>query len=506
MTQNPLRWALAPKVLLSAVSLVAMSSHVVAMPLSPRLSKGLADAPIVWGAEISATAKAPRLMPGSIEENPPAQGKVASNGSTAGVSQADESLGNSPTQSPSTGQTTSEEAYPAPLSFAGELVPLHDRSFRTRYARQIAQAYRNNANAQRLYARAEQWLPRFRAVFAEYGIPADFVYLSVVESGLTNASARSGAAGFWQLMPGTARAYGLSRQGRMDPMAACRATARYLKACYNELGSWTLVAAAYNVGSGSLRNAMKRQGTRDYYQLRLNGQTEEFLPRLVAYKQIFERPEAFGLKGSGKRVPLADLMPRAPKSKAKKGTKVTKATNATFAVNPKVKKGTSFGLAQVRLTREMVNSAAELKALEDSLKLSHELFDLLNPNLTTLMTLEGQEKGEIELNYLLIPEDATLEMAEDYVRFTLGLTDDPLRAERRNDELTEDEATLHGTTKHAIAPYVAPEDAAQTEEERQNTNRQKRALAWAKLLTAGILNDRTQEFSTVPSFKALPTA
>jgi len=475
MTQNPLRWALAPKALLSAVSLVALSSHVVAMPLSPRLSKGLADAPIVWGAEISATAKAPRLMPGSIEENPPVPG--------TGVSQADESLDNS---SASSEATPSAQAN-APLSFAGEAVPLHDRSFRTRYARQIAQAYRNNANAQRLYARAEQWLPRFRAVFAEYGIPADFVYLSVVESGLTNASARSGAAGFWQLMPGTARAYGLSRQGRMDPMASCRATARYLKACYKELGSWTLVAAAYNIGTGKLHSAMRQQGTRDYYQLRLNGQTEEFLPRLVAYKQIFERPEAFGLKGSGKRVPLADLMPRAPLAKASKGAKVK---NAGFTVRPNVKKGKSFGLAQVRLTRDMVNTEAEIQALEDSLKLSHELFDLLNPNLTTLMTLDGEEKGEIELNYLLIPEDATLEMAEDYVRFTLGLTDDPLRAERRDDQLTEEEATLYGTTKHAITSYVAPENEAQTEEERRNTKRQQRALAWAKLLCAATLNEQ----------------
>ncbi|UFH52294.1 lytic transglycosylase domain-containing protein [Spirosoma sp. KNUC1025] len=98
--------------------------------------------------------------------------------------------------------------------------------------------------------------------------------MPLAESGLkAKAVSRAGAAGYWQLMPGTARNLGLKVSGRIDErfnvLKATDAACRYLRALYTQLGSWSLVAAAYNAGPGYMKNQLQRQAHRDYYRMSL---------------------------------------------------------------------------------------------------------------------------------------------------------------------------------------------------------------------------------------------
>ncbi|MEO1450696.1 MAG: lytic transglycosylase domain-containing protein, partial [Bacteroidota bacterium] len=131
------------------------------------------------------------------------------------------------------------------------------------------------------------------------GIPEDFFYMAVAESNLANASSPVGAQGFWQFMKPTARHYGLEISETVDerfhPTKATYAAVRYLKDLYREFGDWTLVAAAYNMGSPRLHRAIKAQGTDDYFALKLNRETSRYIYRILSFKSLLEEPWRYGI-------------------------------------------------------------------------------------------------------------------------------------------------------------------------------------------------------------------
>ncbi|WP_332369575.1 lytic transglycosylase domain-containing protein [Spirosoma telluris] len=108
---------------------------------------------------------------------------------------------------------------------------------------------------------------------------------------------RAGAAGYWQLMPGTARDLGLKVGKRIDErfnvQKATDAACRYLRSLYTQLGSWSLVAAAYNAGPGLLKNQLKRHDHRDYYRMSLPRETRYYLYRVLLYKEVLSRPDDY---------------------------------------------------------------------------------------------------------------------------------------------------------------------------------------------------------------------
>ncbi len=149
------------------------------------------------------------------------------------------------------------------------------------------------------HQKAEKFLPQIDAILKEYDIPEDFRYIPLVESGLSPAiTSHKGAGGYWQFMPATARLYGLKVNGsvdeRRDLVKSTHAAARYLKDLYKEFGDWTLVAAAYNVGGGSLRSSIRRQKTDSYFQLSLNRETGSYVYKLISMKEIIEFPGKYG--------------------------------------------------------------------------------------------------------------------------------------------------------------------------------------------------------------------
>jgi membrane-bound lytic murein transglycosylase D len=160
----------------------------------------------------------------------------------------------------------------------------------------------------------ERWLKRsgrymelFREVLHKEGLPPDLVHLVFVESGFNlNARSVSAAVGPWQLLRGTARMFGLSVNQwvdeRKDPEKSSVAAARYLKHLYSVFGDWPLALASYNAGEGTVLRAIQKQGTSNYWDLKLPRQTEDYVPQFMAVLAITHDPERYGFDS----VPLDD--------------------------------------------------------------------------------------------------------------------------------------------------------------------------------------------------------
>jgi membrane-bound lytic murein transglycosylase D len=155
----------------------------------------------------------------------------------------------------------------------------------------------------RWLARSHRVLPRIRAVLREEGVPEDLVYLAMVESGFaSNARSRAGAVGAWQLLPSTARRYGLRQDPRVDerrdPEKAARAAARFLGELHRQLGDWHLAFAAYNAGPARILKA-RRLGYDTFWEMArhpgvLPRETRAYVPTVLAAAIIARHPESFG--------------------------------------------------------------------------------------------------------------------------------------------------------------------------------------------------------------------
>lgn len=162
----------------------------------------------------------------------------------------------------------------------------------------------------------ERWLKRsgrymdlFRGVLQKEGLPPDLVHLVFVESGFNiNARSISAAVGPWQFLGGTARVFGLTVNKwvdeRKDPEKSTVAAARYLKHLYTIFGDWPLALASYNAGEGTVLRAIKRQGTTNYWDLRLPRQTEDYVPQFMAVLAIAHDPEKYGFDSVDLDVPM----------------------------------------------------------------------------------------------------------------------------------------------------------------------------------------------------------
>lgn len=197
-------------------------------------------------------------------------------------------------------QAQSEPQY-REVSFADECPPMELQSVKQKLGKYLSRFSFKNKKSYKLHEKADQHLPRIAAILKMYGIPEDFKYIPLVESGLDPAiTSHKGAGGYWQFMPATARLFGLKVNGKVDERLnlekSTHAAARYIKYLYSEFGDWTLVAAAYNVGGGSLKSSMRRQGEENYYKLRLNSETGSYVYKLISVKEIIENPEKYGYK------------------------------------------------------------------------------------------------------------------------------------------------------------------------------------------------------------------
>ncbi len=148
-------------------------------------------------------------------------------------------------------------------------------------------------------SRSRKYDRLFRDILVKYDIPQDLIYLSLVESGYNpNAYSWARAMGLWQFISSTGRLYGLDRNWwvdeRKDPEKSTEAAARFLKDLYTRFGDWELAMAAYNGGPGRVQRAVRKQGTVDFWRLKLKRQTMDYVPLIYAAALMAKDPGRYG--------------------------------------------------------------------------------------------------------------------------------------------------------------------------------------------------------------------
>ncbi len=178
---------------------------------------------------------------------------------------------------------------------------------------------RNPARIQQLADRSSDFLYMVVNELNRRHMPTELALLPFVESAYRNAAySHAGAAGMWQFIPATGRRFGLHRtrsyDARLDPIKATKAALSYLQALNRQFkGDWLLSLAAYNCGEYRVAREIannKRRGMRtDYWSLNLPRETRQYVPRLLAFKQIFRNPRAYGvrLRGIPNQVALTSI-------------------------------------------------------------------------------------------------------------------------------------------------------------------------------------------------------
>ncbi|MBL6876485.1 MAG: lytic transglycosylase domain-containing protein [Chitinophagales bacterium] len=182
--------------------------------------------------------------------------------------------------------------------FANERVPLNDQEVRERFDRELLVNTFWHSNTMLNYKLSSKYFDDIEQILEENGVPGDFKYLAVAESGLRNVVSPAGAAGYWQFLKSTGLEYGLEINNevdeRYDYVKATSAACDYLKDAKEKFGSWTLAAASYNIGMAKLYKRLNEQQVSNYYDLYLNSETSRYIFRILSYKMVFENPDKYG--------------------------------------------------------------------------------------------------------------------------------------------------------------------------------------------------------------------
>lgn len=189
---------------------------------------------------------------------------------------------------------------PGTLSFAGERVPLEYPDVRVALEREImVTMYSHSRTIQTLRA-TRRYFDIIEPILKENGVPEDFKYLCMAESGLNPEAVSSAkAAGLWQFMVATGKSYGMEcGDGKVDMRfeveGATRAACKYFLESYARFGNWTLVAASYNAGRAGVSRRLDGQMVNNYYDLYLPEETMRYVHRILAFKIITANPAQYG--------------------------------------------------------------------------------------------------------------------------------------------------------------------------------------------------------------------
>jgi len=187
---------------------------------------------------------------------------------------------------------------PQGLSFAGEEIPINSPEIWERIDKELLKNTYWQSNTMLFFKKANKYFPIIEPILKKNNIPDDFKYLALIESGLDNVVSPAGAAGFWQILKGTAREYGLEVNSDIDERynleKSTQVACDYLNDAYDKFGNWTMAAASYNMGKNGARKRITEQGTNNYYNLHLNSETGRYVFRIIAVKDIMKNPKKYG--------------------------------------------------------------------------------------------------------------------------------------------------------------------------------------------------------------------
>jgi membrane-bound lytic murein transglycosylase D len=152
--------------------------------------------------------------------------------------------------------------------------------------------------------RVQQLRPLLEPILREEGVPGNLLAVVLVESGGRPAAlSAKGALGIWQLMPQTARRYGLTvtpeKDERLDLLKATRAAARYLHDLYGQFSDWKLALAAYDAGERNIERAVDRVGSKDFAEISwlLPAETRNYVPAVLAALKLLGDAEPVRVSG-----------------------------------------------------------------------------------------------------------------------------------------------------------------------------------------------------------------
>ena len=187
------------------------------------------------------------------------------------------------------------------LDFCGEPVALDIQEVRERLEKELLLTIWDRPQVVLWIKRSTRYLPIIERMLRENDMPDDLKYVAIIESALRpHAGSRKGAIGFWQFLKSTGQKYGLKINADIDErrniFTSTQAAINFFKSLYEMLGSWTLSAAAYNMGELGLQSEMASQKSQDYYQLYLPLETQRYVFRIIAAKMILRDPVRFGFQ------------------------------------------------------------------------------------------------------------------------------------------------------------------------------------------------------------------
>jgi hypothetical protein len=187
---------------------------------------------------------------------------------------------------------------PTEANFCNETTPLNIADVKERFERELIVNANLHASTIIILKRANRAFPIIEPILAKNGVPDDFKYLAVIESALVNATSPSGAKGYWQFMPSTAKEYNMEVNEIVDERyhleIETEAACKYLLAAKEKFGNWTLAAASYNAGMNGIANQLESQKVIDYYDLLLGEETSRYVFRILALKDIMKNPKNYG--------------------------------------------------------------------------------------------------------------------------------------------------------------------------------------------------------------------
>ncbi|MBT8334247.1 MAG: LysM peptidoglycan-binding domain-containing protein, partial [Deltaproteobacteria bacterium] len=311
----------------------------------------------------------------------------------------------------------------------------------------------------RWLARSGRYLPMMEAELKTAGLPLDLAYLSMIESGFNQrAYSRARAVGLWQFMYGTGRDYGLKVNKyvdeRRDAEKSTKAAVTYLKNLYDEFGDWYLAVAAYNGGPGTIRSAIRRSKSNDFWKIAqkkyLRLETKRYVPKLIAAIIIAKEPEKYGFTDLKYEKPLAydtvtvgpGLSLEAAAILADSKSKVIKSLNQELRTSKtplnvahyelKIPSGSKH-LAENNLPRlhSVVNTQFKTHIIRSGENLT-QICRRYNINTTTLLKVNNLQNGKLvvghrlripfrTVQYRILPEgmDAAIAAKNDLILHTI---------------------------------------------------------------------------------------
>ena len=188
---------------------------------------------------------------------------------------------------------------PAFIEYAGQTYRFDRPDLYERMDRELVAFTYGHTNSVLMLKRAERMFSRVVPILKKNGIPEDLKYLMAIECNLDPKSVSSaGAAGPWQFLKATGRAYGLEVADEVDERynieKSTEAACKYLKEAYEKYGDWMTVAASYNAGQNGITQRIANQRQGKAMDLVLPTETSRYMFRILTAKYFLENPEEFG--------------------------------------------------------------------------------------------------------------------------------------------------------------------------------------------------------------------